>query len=54
MKTTLLAALLKVAECQKVKFSSVTEEVTFGASGLRMSISTPCPMHAPAAIPLDG
>ena len=54
MKTTLLASLLNVAECQKVKFGSVTEEVTFGSSGLLMSISTPWPMQAPAAMPFAG
>ena len=54
MNTTLPASLLKVAECQKVKFSSVTEDVTLGSSGLLISISTPWPMQAPAAIPLAG
>ncbi len=55
MNSTLVPALLKVAECQKAKFrSSVTTSVTFGFLRLLMSSRMPSPMHAPAAMSLLG
>ena len=54
MNTTLSASLSNVAECQNVEFGSVTESVTFGSMGLPMSISTPWPVQARAAMPVAG
>ena len=54
MKTTLLASALKVAECQNAKLVSRTVSMTLGASGFEMSMMTPSPMQAPAAIFLLG
>src|SRR3954454_8594288 len=55
VKTTLVAVLLNVAECQKAKFaSSRTVVITRGAVRLEMSNSTPSPMHAPAARSFSG
>src|SRR5689334_557690 len=54
VNTTVVASSLNVAECQNAKLGSVTESMTFGAVGSRMSRSTPWPMQAPAARPLAG
>src|SRR5918999_3626566 len=55
VKTTLVPALLKVAECQNAKLvSSRTMSSTCGFSRSEMSHSTPSPMHAPAARFLSG
>ena len=55
VKTTLVPALLNVAECQNAKFVvSVTRSMTLGATGLEMSMMMPSPMQAPAAILLAG
>ena len=51
---TLVPSLLNVAECQNAKFVSRTVSMTFGSSGSEMSMMTPSPMHAPAAIFLLG
>ena len=51
VKTTLVPALLNVAECQNAKFVGVPDPVviTRGASRLEMSSRMPSPMQAPAA-----
>src|SRR5512139_2657109 len=55
VKTTLVPALLKVAECQNAKFSvSRTCSVTTGCSRSEMSSRMPSPMQAPAAMSLLG
>ena len=55
MKTTLVPALLNVAECQNAKFSvSRTGSVTTGCSRSEMSIRMPSPMQAPAAMSFEG
>ncbi len=55
MKTTLVASVLNVAECQKAKFSvSLTRSMTLGATGFFMSMMMPSPMHAPAAMSFSG
>ena len=55
VKTTLVPLLLNVAECQNAKFAvSWTRSMTFGATGLEMSMMMPSPMQAPAAIFLAG
>ena len=55
VKTTLVASLLKVAECQNAKFSvSRTVVMTFGLVRSEMSNSAPSPMQAPAAMSFSG
>ncbi len=55
MKTTLVPALLNVAECQNAKFVvSRTTSVTTGCARSEMSSRMPSPMHAPAARSFDG
>src|SRR5215510_6531702 len=55
VKTTLVPELLNVAECQNAKFwVSRTCSVTTGCSRSEMSMSTPSPMQAPAAMSFDG
>ena len=55
MKTTLVPALLNVAECQNAKFVvSRTVVITLGATGFEMSNRAPSPMQAPAATSLLG
>ena len=55
VKTTLVPALLKVAECQNAKFVDVPDRsVTTGCSRSEMSIRMPSPMQAPAATSFAG
>ena len=55
VKTTLVPALLKVAECQNAKFVvSLTFSVTTGCSRSEMSNRMPSPMQAPAAMSFSG
>ncbi len=54
VKTTLVASLLNVAECQNAKLSSRTFSVTTGFSRSEMSSRMPSPMQAPAMMSLLG
>jgi hypothetical protein len=47
-------SFLKFAECQNEKLSSMTSSMRCGSAGSEMSISSPLPMHAPAARPSSG
>jgi hypothetical protein len=51
---TFVPSLLKVAECQYAKPTSVTTSILLGLYGSEISNNIPFPEHAPAARFADG